>query len=118
MVDEYCARAFQCEIDFSNRLTIENLVLQLELVCAPAWKLGLIGSLFLIGIVVGCSFITRLGDVYGRKLVYAAGLATNMLAVTILVFTKSQSVVFACLFALGMSITARYYVGYTYNLEW
>lgn len=30
---------------------------------------------------------------------------------------KTVIVVYFCLFMLGISITARYYVGYTYNLE-
>jgi MFS family permease len=79
--------------------------------------MGLIGAVFLIGIVVGCSFVTRLGDVYGRKPVYLAGLTLNMLLILTLVVNKNVWVAYACIFLLGISITARYYVGYTYNLE-
>ena len=35
--------------------------------------MGLIGSAFLFGIVIGCSTLTRLGDVYGRKPIYILG---------------------------------------------
>jgi len=76
-----------------------------------------VGSLFLVGIVVGCSFVTKMGDNYGRRPVYAAGLFLNALMVTICVFSKLVIVTYICLFLLGVSITARYYVGYTYNVE-
>ena len=71
-----------------------------------------------MGIVVGCSFVTRLGDVYGRRPVYASGLFTNFLSVIIIIITTKAPITITCMFLLGMSITARYYVGYTYNLEY
>jgi len=78
----------------------------------------MVGSLFLVGIVVGCSFITKMGDTYGRKPVYGMGLMLNAVAVAIVVFSKTVIITYICLFLLGISITARYYVGYTYNIEW
>lgn len=89
----------------------------MNLECAPKWMLGLIGAVFLFGIVVGCSFVTRLGDVYGRKPVYLSGLIMNFVLITIMIFNENLWIAYACIFALGISITARVYVGYTFNLE-
>ena len=115
--EAYCNSDYNCEINWENRLSLHNLIVQLNMTCAPKWMMGLIGAVFLIGIVVGCSFVTRLGDVYGRKPVYLAGLTLNLVLISILVVNKNVWVAYVCIFLLGVSITARYYVGYTYNLE-
>jgi MFS family permease len=77
----------------------------------------LIGATFLIGIVVGCSFVTKMGDYYGRKPIYLLGLILNFVLIATLIFVKNLYLAYFCCFMLGISITARYYVGYTYNLE-
>jgi MFS family permease len=71
----------------------------------------------LLGIVVGCSTVTKLGDVYGRKPVYLSGMVMNFLLIGGSLFLKNMLLAWVCLFLLGVSVTARYYVGYTYNLE-
>ncbi len=58
-----------------------------------------------------------MGDKYGRKPVYAAGLLMNAVFVTVSVFSHLVLLTYLCMFMLGISITARYYVGYTYNVE-
>ena len=59
---EYCSGDYECEIDWDSPHSLHNLITQLDFECAPKWKLGAIGALFLIGIVVGCSTITKMGD--------------------------------------------------------
>jgi MFS family permease len=78
-LEEYCAdpESPTCEIDYQAKTTLKNLISQLDFICAPGWKLGLVGSVFLVGIVVGCSFVTKMGDKYGRRPVYGAGLFIN-----------------------------------------
>jgi MFS family permease len=90
---------------------------QYNFTCAPKWQLGLIGAVFLIGIVIGCSTVTKLGDYYGRRPVYLFGLVLNFVLIGILIIAKNVIIAYFCLFLLGISITARYYVGYTFNLE-
>jgi MFS family permease len=85
--------------------------------CAPGWQLGLVGAIFLTGIVFGCCFVTKMGDKYGRKPVYITGLAMNLILISSLIFFKNTVIAYIVLFLLGVSITARYYVGYTYNIE-
>jgi MFS family permease len=46
--------------------------------CAKDMVVGLIGALFLVGIVIGCSTLTRLGDVYGRKPIYMLGICLHI----------------------------------------
>ena len=79
--------------------------------------IGLIGALFLLGIVVGCSTLTRLGDVYGRKPIYLLGLVMHIFFMIGIIWSTNKFISYFLLFIFGMSVTARYYVGYTYNLE-
>jgi len=79
--------------------------------------IGLIGALFLVGIVVGCSTLTRLGDVYGRKPIYMLGIGLHLFFMVGILWTTSQIFAYFLLFVFGLSVTTRYYVGYTYNLE-
>jgi MFS family permease len=78
---------------------------------------GLIGALFLVGIVVGCSTLTRLGDKLGRKPIYILGLLMHIFFMIGILISTVKTVSYVLLFIFGMSVTARYYVGYTYNLE-
>lgn len=79
--------------------------------------IGLVGAFFLLGIVVGCSTLARLGDIYGRKPIYMLGLCMHLSFMFGILISKNPLVDYFLLFTFGMSITARYYVGYTYNLE-
>jgi len=45
------------------------------------------------------------------------GFFMNFAFVTALIFSHNIYVDFVVLFGLGLSIAARYYVGYTYNVE-
>ena len=116
---EYCDPAPDqfCEINYEDPATVKNLIVQLDYECVPGWKLGAVGALFLVGIVIGCSFVTQWGDVYGRKPVYIGGLLLNGIVILVTCISKTPWITLICMFLLGVSITARYYVGYTYNVE-
>jgi MFS family permease len=90
---------------------------QLDFHCEDDIMIGLIGALFLMGIVVGCSTLTRLGDKIGRKPVYLIGLFMHLFFMCGILISTIKYVSYGLLFIFGMSVTARYYVGYTYNLE-
>jgi len=85
--------------------------------CEPEYKVGLIGAAFLLGVVVGCSTLARLGDIVGRKPIYMLGLGMHIAITCGILWSTSQLITFTLLFLFGMSLTARYYVGYTYLLE-
>jgi MFS family permease len=114
---EYCGNIYNCEIDWSAKTSLKNLITQLDFYCAPVWQLGGIGFIFLVGIVVGCSTLTKLGDFYGRRPVFMLGYAMNFACIIALMFSHNVYVDYVILFCLGLSIAARYYVGYTYNVE-
>jgi MFS family permease len=79
--------------------------------------IGLIGAMFLCGIVIGCMTLTRMGDVVGRKPIYMLGVVMHIGVMCGLILSKNAYFDFLLVFLFGMSVTARYYVGYAYNLE-
>ena len=93
------------------------MIEQFDLYCAPKWKIGMLGAMFLVGINLGCLTIARLGDVYGRKPIYKLGFFMNLFISIAMLFMRSEVLAYATLVVFGMSITARYYVGYSYNIE-
>lgn len=85
--------------------------------CASGTTLGLIGACFLGGIVIGCMTLTRMGDVVGRKPIYLLGIVMHICAMVGILYTTNMYIAFFLIFTFGMSVTARYYVGYSYNME-
>ena len=104
-------------INWNHVESIHNLIDQLDFYCVPDIYIGLIGALFLIGIVIGCSTLTRLGDVYGRKPIYLIGLVLHLFFTIGIITTNNLLFAYLLLFVFGLSVTSKYYVGYTYLLE-
>ena len=122
---ETCEREEFCQpgsktfwrVDWNDDESIHNLIEQLDFFCVPDIMIGLIGAIFLVGIVVGCSTLTRLGDVYGRRPIYLLGLALHLFFIIGMLTAKSPFFAYFLLFVFGLSVTSKYYVGYTYNIE-
>ena len=115
--EEYCAKVVPCEIDWSSQESINNLMTQLDFYCKSKVMLGFVGFSFLLGIVIGCLTITRFGDIYGRKPIYAIGLFLHIIVMVCLLISRHIPLDYLLLFFLGYSVTMRYYVGYTYGIE-
>jgi len=115
--DQYCSGDYNCKIDWSDKESLHNIIVQIDGLCAPKWQIGLLGGLTLLGVVVGCLTITKQGDFYGRRPLYLVGLVMNLVLVPLLIFSVWQAMTLLCLFGFGLSITARYYVGYTFTVE-
>lgn len=79
--------------------------------------IGLVGATFLLGIVFGCLTVAKFGDYYGRKPVYFWGLILSFICTIIVLFSRNVLIDYISLFLAGVSVTMRYYNGYTYNVE-
>ena len=71
----------------------------------------------MLGIVIGCVTVTRMGDTKGRKPIYQSGIILHLFVMAILLFSTDVRLDFVALFFLGVSVTMKEYVGYTYNIE-
>jgi MFS family permease len=79
--------------------------------------IGLIGAAFLVGIVIGSLTLTRLGDVHGRHPIFMLGLVMHLGFMAGILVVTNYILCYVLVFIFGLSMTTRYYVGYTYNLE-
>lgn len=85
--------------------------------CEPEYKVGLFGAFFLFGIVIGCSSVTRLGDTLGRRPIYMLGIVMHLFFMFGIFIVSNYIATYVLTFIFGISVTARYYVGYTYSVE-
>ena len=76
--EAYCSGDYVCEVDWSDPQSLWNLIAQFNFYCTPKYQIGLMGVSFLVGIVVGCLTIARLGDIYGRKPIFKLGLYMHL----------------------------------------
>lgn len=82
--------------------------------CAPSWKVGLIGASWFIGWSCTLLWLPRLADIYGRKRLFCAGMLTiSFLYVGILV-THSLNTMIALFFLTGALSSIRTQIGWVY----
>jgi MFS family permease len=117
--ENFCddAKKITWRINWESNESLHNLIEQLSMYCAPEWKVGLFGATFLAGIVVGCSTVTRLGDKHGRRPVYMLGIVMHLTFMFGIMLVRNIFMTYLLTFIFGISVTARYYVGYTYSIE-
>jgi MFS family permease len=107
----------QWRVNYEDRDSIHNLIEQLDFHCQPDYKIGLMGSSFLFGMVIGCLTLARMGDLYGRKRIFLLGMSCQLLATVGLLVSHSDLVVYLLLLTLGWAVTGKQFVGYSYLLE-
>ena len=94
-IDEFgvatpCKRLATCEsYDFVEEAVLSNWVQKFDLRCRSNFTIGLFGSMFFLGKVVGMVTLSHLGDTLGR----------------IKLLRFSQCVTFACYFSITFLIT-------------
>jgi MFS family permease len=86
-------------------------------VCASSNQIGMIGSLMFTGLLFGSLFISRLGDIYGRKWILVGTVLVSTLSLLIINLTSSLYTLYGFIFIFGMSAAPRYSISYVYALE-
>jgi len=79
--------------------------------------MGLFGSFFLLGIVIGCFTIARAGDIYGRRPIFILGMISQILMTVGLLLSHSTNIDYVLLLVMGWAVTGKQFVGYSYLLE-
>jgi MFS family permease len=90
-----------------DRDSIDNLINQLDFHCAPDFMVGLFGSFFLLGMVIGCLTLARMGDIYGRKKVFILGMVCQVAACGGLLVSRSAPIDYILMLVLGWAITGK-----------
>ena len=103
--------------DYSSLSTIENWITKMDLLCITDFQIGLLGTLFFLGWVIGAATLLSLGDIIGRKrilLISATCLAFMMLG---LVVVDKLWILYANLFVMGIFQGSKGSLAYIYMLE-
>lgn len=104
-------------IDWDSPESLHNLIETFNFYCEPSAMIGLIGAAFLMGVVIGSLTLTRLGDVHGRRPIFMLGLVMHLGFMAGILIVTNYVLCYVLVFIFGLSLTARYYVGYAYNVE-
>ena len=97
--------------------SLENWVEQFKLQCAPKNEWGMFGSLFFAGVVVSCSIMPRLSDLYGRKYISLSGTFMHISCSCVILFSTSLNLSLFMTFLLGFAMGGRVLVGYCWMSE-
>ena len=56
---------------------MENWVQRFDMLCEPSHKVGLLGSMYFVGILIGLLFVPKIADVVGRRLPFIITLSAS-----------------------------------------
>ena len=119
--EEICARGLSKDDyrpDTNDDEYFDNWVEKYDLTCEPKMKVGLIGSMYFIGLIVFITFIPPLSDRFGRKWILVATLVQSVVAQLGLMLTNNLYVAYFFEFLLGGTFAGRIIVGLNYVLEY
>lgn len=87
------------------------------MLCEPRYKIGLLGSMYFIGVVTTLIFVPPLSDVYGRKVIFLITHIIQIIAQFGFVFSKTLVEAYVFEFLLGSCFAGRTIIGLNYLLE-
>jgi MFS family permease len=95
-------------IDWNDGKSLQNWMTDLNLICEPAYRIGLIGSLQFIGLALGALIFTPFSDIYGRKpvLVFSVVL-TPIVIFSLIIFTSTLNHIYFWITLLSLSFSSR-----------
>ena len=90
----------------------------LNLRCAEKWEIGLFGSIFFIGNVIGSIFLSEYGDSIGRIVLMKVSQAITLVCYfNIVFFARNIVIIYFLIFIIGLLSGWRLYLGYIYGSE-
>ena len=80
----------------------------MNLICEPAYRIGLIGSLQFVGLALGAVIFTPFADTYGRKpvLIFSVAL-TPIVMFSLLIFATNINHIYFWITLLSLSFSSR-----------
>ena len=77
----------------------------------------MIGSAYFVGWSSSLFWAPRLGDIYGRKKLFAIGLVCDFALLTALLLSNSLNILIAIIFGIGFFTSIRINIGYILLME-
>jgi MFS family permease len=100
-----------------NNLNLDNWYMSHRLNTVELWKIGLIGTVYFIGYIVGSFYFPRLADIYGRKpFVIIGGFMQSICALS-LVYSYNFAAIYANMFFIGIASPFLSSIGYNLIIE-
>lgn len=123
-----CSKQYICELgltrdeyrpDTEDYDYIDNWQSQVDMLCEPKTRIGLLGALYFVGILVASTVIPvgYISDQIGRKLVYCATIIVQITACLGLLFATEMDHLYIFLFMFGLTFPGRIIVGQSYAYE-
>lgn len=112
------ARIANWSIDYTDNRSLHNWQQQLDLMCEPDWKAGLLGTVLYIFWCISLLIVPRQADRFGRRWLFLSSrIAETVLYLGVLVVTEYWTML-GLMIALGLCAAGRVNVGTVYVTEW
>ena len=87
------------------------------MLCEPKYRVGFLGSIIFLGVIIGLLFVPPLADYFGRKVIVIISIILSLLGQFGLLIATSMAEAYAFNFILGLCFAGRNLVGLSYLLE-
>ena len=89
--------------DMDTARSLFNWAFEMELYCTSKLYIGLFGSLYFVGFMVGSMTLLRLADIYGRRPLLLLGIAIHVVAVFFIIWLSSLIARYCFITLLGIA---------------
>ena len=120
-----CTRELICsgevddwEIDYSDNRSLHNWQQQLDLMCEPDWKAGLLGTILYIFWCISLLVVPRLADRFGRRWLFLSSRLVETFLYSAVLLINDYWTMIGLMVALGLCAAGRVNVGTVYVTEW
>ena len=110
-------RIYSWRVDYSNERSLDNWIQKLDLMCEPAWKGALLGSVSFASMLLTLAVLPSLADKYGRKYIFLCGRVVDCIIFTLLLWTRSWEGMVFLMACFGMTHTTHTNIGRVYLQE-
>jgi len=105
-------------MDKENRLFLHNWIEEFHLRCSERWEIGLFGSIFFVGHVVGSIMLSNYGDTIGRISLMRIGQGATLFSYVYIVYLANNNVeVYFFIFLMGLLSCWRLSLSFLYGSE-
>ncbi|CAI2368137.1 unnamed protein product [Moneuplotes crassus] len=117
-----CDRLQACEshnwtINWNEERSIHNWITEMNLYCAEKWKIGLFGSMYYLGSLLGTIVFINLSDIYGRKICTRVSYILCTISFSVIIFSSNLYARYWCIFLYGFIGAVRCSVSFTTGCE-
>lgn len=116
--DKACAVGTKWHINWEHEHSINNWIVDLDLYCVDKWKIGLFGSMYYLGFLLGSVAFINVSDIYGRKLWARVSFIGHWATFLCIMWINSLNGRYFFIFLCGFIGSMRCSVSYTSGCEW